>query len=175
MSVSASGEIVFTVKVNGISNPIELLQLLSRSNIQTSVPIETEVPRKKRTRHESKERLAMLKTLKNSLLFSNLCEKLEKLNGSSFDPDMIDRTMEVSEALGDLKKKWPALIIDGKATKDEDYRKEYRAHLESLGLTNKQQQDLVIARLESDEPYTDAQILAIVNATNGVQEEPIPA
>jgi hypothetical protein len=83
--------------------------------------------------------------------------------------------MEPKEAFGDLKKKWPGLIIYGKSVKDEDYREEYRSYLESLGLTNKSQQDLVISRMASDDPYTDAQILSIVNATNGVQEEPIPA
>ena len=165
MSVSATGEIVFTVKIDGISNPLELLQLLCKANISESGSI-AEVPRppppKKSTRRYTKERLAEMRSLKNDLLFKNLRDYLQRLNPDTFDPDMIDRTLERGEALRDIKRKYPNIVIYG--PNSQDYKAEYRSYLTELGISDKKQQDLIISKMGSSYPYTDAEILTFVKA-----------
>ena len=105
------------------------------------------------------------------MIFKDTCAFLQRLNGDSFDAEMLDRTLERSEALHTLKRQHPRILIYGPNSRQ--WKEDYRDYLAELGLTNKKQQDLVISRMESDEPYTDAEILAIVKASSAAQEEPI--
>lgn len=70
--------------------------------------------------------------------------------------------MEPQEALNDLHKKYSNLAVFKEA--ERDFRAEFRDYLASLGIDNIQVQDLVIARMESDDPFTEETLKAFAQA-----------
>jgi hypothetical protein len=99
----------------------------------------------------SRARKAELRTLENALLYRNFVNKLKKLN-EDFDEDLIDKTLEVEEALFDLKKKHPELNIGLKAA---DKSAGFGDFLDEMGIANERIQNLVALE---DNPLSEEEL-----------------
>jgi hypothetical protein len=115
----------------------------------------------KQKRNLSEKRRSVLKTLQNPLLFFNFVRKLNVLNPEPIDEELINRDLEPQEALNDLKKKYPNLIVYKE--EERDFIQEFRNYLESIGIDSPKIQDLVIARME-DDAFSEAELKAFARA-----------
>jgi hypothetical protein len=127
----------------------------------------------KKKRVLSKERLTKLRTLENPLFYHPLVKKLKSLNADGrFDPQMLDTTLEPGEALADLKKNHPEITVYNEG-EELDPEAEFRHYLEEKGIENKKVQDLVIAQMEGDEPFSEAEILAFASGLESIREKQV--
>jgi hypothetical protein len=117
---------------------------------------------KKQKRNFSNKRRSVLRTLENPLLFFNFVRKLNELNPSPVDEEIIDRTLEPQEALNELKKRYPDLITFKE--ENRDFLQEFRDYLICIGIDNAKVQDLVIARMESDDAFSEDELKAFARA-----------
>lgn len=118
-------------------------------------------PFKQRRKLSEKQRNTM-RTLRVEMLYLNFKHKLEKLNPDKDIDSLINRDLEVEEALNDIKRKNPDIQICEPT--EFDYLKEFRNYLDSLGIDNPKVQDLVIARMESDNPFSEEELKAFGQA-----------
>lgn len=146
----------------------------SESNDANNLPL----AENKQKRSLSEKRRSVLKTLQNPLLFFNFVRKLNELNPESIDEELINRDLEPQEALNDLKKKYPNLIVYKQ--EDRDFIQEFRNYLESIGIESPKIQDLVIARMEEDafseaelKAFARAQTVATQQQEHEQQQEPV--
>lgn len=110
-----------------------------------------------------------LRTLQNNMLYLNFKAKLERLNPDKDIEQLIDRNLEPEEALNELKRRYPDLQT---FQKDErSVEAEFREYLESLGITNRDNQDLIISRMNS-EPLSEEQLTAFAAALHSALQEP---
>lgn len=110
----------------------------------------------------SEKRRSVLKTLRNPLLFFNFVRKLNELNPEPIDEELINCDLEPQEALNDLKKRYPNLIVYKE--ENRDFLEEFRDYLTSIDINNPKIQDLVIAKMESDEPYSESELKMFAKA-----------
>jgi hypothetical protein len=95
------------------------------------------------------------------MIFKNFVKHLEKLNpGEQIDVEIIDRKLEWEEALNDLKKKYPHIVIE--EVKDT-HMKEWREDMESRGIENKKVQNLVA---QAEPPLSEHELAEVSGALN---------
>jgi hypothetical protein len=124
-------------------------------------------PQNKKKRNISEKHRSHLRTLQNPVLYLNFMRKLKALNPEGIDEQLIDRNLEPQEALNDLKKKYPNLILY-KYEEERDIFEEFRGYLDELGIDNPKVQELVVARMESADPFTDEELKAFAKAQQQV-------
>lgn len=73
------------------------------------------------TRIFTREDRARMATLENKMLSDNFDKKMFALNGDLYDPEVVDRSLEPSEALRDLKEKYPHLKTGYESALDTGY------------------------------------------------------
>jgi hypothetical protein len=128
-------------------------------------------PKKRRTRRLTREERIRLGTLDNEMLYRNFVKKLEHLNPErDIDDQLIDRQLIPGEALVQLKRHEPDLVIY--KSREPNFRQEMRDWLYQKGISNRKQQDLIIVRMESKEPYSEDEIEQFVSAMNGTALAP---
>ena len=128
-------------------------------------------PKKRRTRNVTREERIRLGTLENEMLFRNFLKKLEHLNPErDIDEQLINRSLIPGEALVQIKRHEPGIVIY--KSREPNFRKEMRDWLYQKGITNRKQQDLIIVRMESREPYSEEEIEQFVIAMNGNSPAP---
>ena len=96
-----------------------------------------------------------LRTLQNNMLYLNFKAKLERLNPDRDIEQLIDRDLEPQEALEDLKKKYPDLIMYEET--ERDIEEEFKEYLSSIGIENSKIQDLIVLKMEQD-PFTNEEL-----------------
>jgi hypothetical protein len=105
-------------------------------------------PKTRRTRRLTREERIRLGTLDNEMLYRNFVKKLEHLNPErDIDDQLIDRTLIPGEALVQLKRHEPDLVIY--KSREPNFRQEMHDWLYQKGISNRKQQDLIIVRMES--------------------------
>lgn len=117
----------------------------------------------------SEKQRSKLRTLQNSMLYMNFVRKLKELNPEGLDEHLINRDMEPGEALNDLKKRYPNLILFKE--KDRDFKEEFREYLATIGIDSHNIQDLVIARMEGDNPFNETELKLFAQAQRVTAEE----
>lgn len=132
-----------------------LYSFIPRDKVQDIVSI-------KPKRKVSEKRLSVLKTLENPLLYYNFVRKMDELNPGIFDEQLIDRKLEPDEALKDLKRKHPDLHIY--EPKELNFQQDVRDYLSNLGIDIANVQDLVIARMDSENPFTEDELMSFAHA-----------
>lgn len=127
---------------------------------QTNINTPNTKPALKRSISEKQR--SSLRILQDNMLYLNFKAKLERLNPGKDIEQLINRDLEPQEALEDLHRKYPNLIIFNEV--ERDFRVEFRDYLSFLGIENTQIQDPVIARMESDNPFTEDELKAFAQA-----------
>ena len=76
----------------------------------------------------SKKHLSSLRTLENPMLWSNFLKKYENLNPAFDFENEIDRTLEVDEALNEIKEKHPDFVTS-EEPEEINHKAEFREDL----------------------------------------------
>lgn len=96
------------------------------------------------------------------MLYMNFIRKLRELNTEGIDEQLINHDLEPEEALNDLKKRYPHLQVFEEELRD--FKEEFREYLATIGIDSPNIQDLVIARIESDNPFSEEELKAFAHA-----------
>lgn len=134
----------------------------SNGSMSAETFTELQAQNKTRTRMISKEERARLQTLENPMLYKKVVTMLEELNPDRDIESLIDKTLEPTEAIFDLKKKHPEIDI-GLRHKD-NVPSQFREFLDEHGIENKKVQDLVA---KANPPLSEqelAQLSYLLNA-----------
>lgn len=98
-------------------------------------------------------------TLENAMLYANLVKKVHRID-PGFDVQLIDRTLEPSEAEGDLRKKGHLVGSSGRKERSSHTR-EYRDYLHDQGIRHPSLQNFVM-RQDKPTPQEDIDQLAYI-------------
>jgi hypothetical protein len=99
--------------------------------------------------------------LENEMIFKNFVKRLEKLNpNEKIDLELIDRKLEWEEALIDLHKKHPQIVVE---EVKEAHMKEWKEDLENRGIGNEKVKNLVA---QSEPPLSEREIEEVAGALN---------
>lgn len=104
------------------------------------------------------------------MLYFNFLAKLERLNPDRDIEQLVNRDLEPEEALKDLGKRYPDLQIFQQG--ELNIEAEFREYLNGIGITNKDNQALIISRMEN-EPFSEDQLTAFSETLqSALQEQP---
>jgi hypothetical protein len=115
--------------------------------------------RKQETKRQFKQSKA--NNLENEMIFKNFVKRLDKLNpGEKIDVELIDRKLEWSEALNELKKKHPHYIVEQVG---DTHMREWKEDLENRGIGNEKVKNLVA---QAEPPLSEREIEEVAGALN---------
>lgn len=117
----------------------------------------------------NKKQLSSLRTLENPLLWSNFLKKYEKLNPAFDFENEVDRTLEVDEALNEIREKHPDFLMS-EEPEEFDHKAAFREDLEERGISNAKVQNLIV---KQDNPLSEDELAEVAGALNTRSEHAV--